>query len=466
MRTTAEVTLPIVLDRGDVRALPVQLADALRRLILDGWLAPGDPVPSSRALARAVAVSRGTVVAAYDQLTAEGLLSATEGAATVVNPRLGAVHPQLGRRGPEPPPAPASAASLIDLRPGRPWTEGVATAGWRAAWRLAATDPFGTDPAPAGDAGLRAALADHLRRMRGVHRPAAHVVVTAGAREGLTTLLFALGLPGPVGVEEPGYPSLRRVPSRLGLATMALPADADGLITDRLPEHDVPPVLVVTPSHQYPLGGSMSVPRRQQLLAWAERHDVVIVEDDYDAELRYTSRPLPALAALDDPDEGRVVTLGTFAKTVGPGLGVGYLLAPARLLPDVLASRTELGQPVAQLTQRALAQYLDSGELRRHVQRVRQVYGRRRHLVTAQLAGLRRGRLYPMDGGLHAVIETERDESGVLAAARAGGVLAARLSAHWSGRREDRSGVVFGFGGVTDSDLATALAVLRRAIDE
>ncbi|MFT3860864.1 PLP-dependent aminotransferase family protein [Micropruina sp.] len=463
MRTTAEVTLPVRLDRDDLRPLPVQLADALRHLVLDGWVAPGDPLPSTRSLARAAAVSRGTVVAAYDQLRAEGFVTAREGAATVVNPHLAAIHPQPARTGPEPPPAPV--APVIDLRPGRPWTAGVATAGWRAAWRAAATDPFSTDPSPAGDAELRSALADHLRRMRGVHRPSGQVLVTAGAREGLALLLHALGRPGPIGVEEPGYPSLRRVPGRLGLATTPLPADADGLVTDALPEHAVPPVLVVTPSHQYPLGGSMPVLRRQQLLAWAARHDVVIVEDDYDAELRYTSRPLPALAALDDPDHGRVVTLGTFAKTVGPGLAVGYLLAPGRLLPDLLAARTDLGQPVAQLTQRALAHYLESGELRRHVQRVRQLYGRRRQLVATALAGLRHGQVYPMDGGLHVVIETERNEAEVLAVARAGGVLAGRLSAHWSGERDDRSGVVFGFGGVAEPDLSRALTVLVAAID-
>lgn len=464
MRTTAEVTLPVTLDRADLRPLPVQLADALRGLVLDGWVPPGDPLPSTRSLARAASVSRGTVVAAYEQLTAEGFLTARPGSATVVNPRLRALHPHPGRSGPEPPP-PVQGRPLIDLRPGRPWTADVATSGWRTAWRAAANDPFGTDPVPAGDADLRAALADHLRRMRGVHRPAEQVVVTAGAREGLTVLLHALGLPGSVGVEEPGYPSLRRVPSRLGLATTALPADAEGLVTDALPERDVPRVLVVTPSHQYPLGGSMPVPRRQPLLAWAARHDVVIVEDDYDAELRYTSRPLPALAALDDPDEGRVVTLGTFAKTVGPGLGVGYLLAPARLLPGVLASRADLGQPVAQLTQRAFAHYLTTGELRRHVQRMRQLYRRRRELVTTALAGLQQGRVYPMDGGLHVVIETVRDETEVLARARAHGVVAGRLSAHWSGQRHDHSGVVFGFGGVGEAELTQALAVLVDAID-
>ena len=128
MRTTAEVTLPVTLARDDGRPLPVQLADALRGLVLDGWVPPGDPVPSTRSLARAASVSRGTVVAAYEQLTAEGFLTARPGSATVVNPRLRALHPHPGRSGPEPPP-PVQGRPLIDLRPGRPWTADVATSG-------------------------------------------------------------------------------------------------------------------------------------------------------------------------------------------------------------------------------------------------------------------------------------------------------------------------------------------------
>ncbi len=461
MRTTPEITLPVRLDRGDHRPLPVQLADVLRRAVVDGLLTPGDPVPSSRALAAHLAVARGTVTAAFEQLTAEGYLLAKEGRSTVVNPRLAAVHPVQSPA--SRPTSPRSIADLIDLRPGRPWTAGVATTGWRSAWRTAAADPFSASPS-SGDPELRAELAEHLRLMRGVLRPPEQLVVTAGAREGLALLLHALGRPQPVGVEQPGYPSLRRVPERLGLAVRALPADRHGLITDALPEHDPPRLLIVTPSHQYPLGGSMPIDRRQQLLGWAARHDVVVVEDDYDAELRYTSQPLPALAALDDPEGGRVITLGTFAKTIGPGLAAGYLLSPARLLGRITRARADLGQPVAQLTQRALTSYLGSGELRRHIQRMRRLYRQRRDVVANGLAGLPGAEVYPMDGGLHVVVETARPEAAVLADARARGVLLGGLSAYWSGRPSGLSGVVFGFGGVSDADLDRALAALAQAV--
>ena len=461
MRTTPPITLAVRLDRDDDRPLPVQVSDAMRQLVVGGVLAPGDAVPSSRALAGHLAVSRGTVTAAFEQLSAEGYLIATEGRGTVVNPRLAAIHPSRTPPSRATPPRPTT--GLIDLRPGRPWTASVSTPGWRSAWRRAAADPFGTAPS-SGDPGLRNGLAEHLRLMRGVVRPPEQLVVTAGAREGLALLLHALRRPQPVGVEQPGYPSLRRVPERLGLTVRALPADRHGLITDALPETDPPALLVVTPSHQYPLGGSMPIERRQQLLAWAGRHDVVVVEDDYDAELRYTSQPLPALAALDDPEGGRVVTLGTFAKTIGPGLGAGYLLAPARLLGEVTRARTDLGQPVAQLTQRALADYLGSGELRRHIQRMRRLYRRRRDVVAAALDGLPGAEVYPMDGGLHVVVETARAEAAVLADARARGVLLGGLSGYWSGRPSGLSGVVFGFGGVSDEQLRRALSALAAAV--
>lgn len=460
MRTTPEITLPLRLSRHDERPLPVQLGDELRDAVTGGLLTPGDPVPSTRALAGHLGVSRGTVAAAFEQLTAEGYLVASEGSRTMVNPRLSAIHPA---RQPVPSPtARAGRAGFIDLRPGRPWTATLADSRWRAAWRAAAADPFEAAP-PAGDLRFRVELAEHLRSMRGVLRSPENLLVTAGAREGLALLLQSLGRPEPVGVEEPGYPSLRRVLQRLGLAVTALPADRDGLITAALPDRNPPRLLIVTPSHQYPLGGSMPLERRQELLAWADRYDVVLVEDDYDAELRYTSQPLPALAALADPDTGRVVTLGTFAKTIGPGLAAGYLLAPTRLLPALTRTRAELGQPVAQVTQRALSAYLGTGELRRHIQRMRRLYRRRRAMVASAMAGLPGVSVYPMDGGLHVVLETRRQQAEVLAEIRANGVAVDGLSGYWSSEPSGANGVVFGFGGVDEADLERALGVVARA---
>lgn len=460
MRRTPEITLPLRLRPGGA-PLAEQLADQLRELIGNAVLAPGDSVPSSRALAEHLGTSRGSVLAAYDQLAAEGYLSASAGRSTVVNPQLKRVHPPSlpsVRAVSEPTP------SGLDLRPGRPWTDTLVDAAWKAAWRQAALAPADADAGPLGLAALRTQWADHLRRMRAVVRDPAQLAVTAGGREGLALLLWALGGPGGLrfGVEDPGYPSLRRVPERFGAEIVPLPVDGNGLITSALPTGaDAPAVLLVTPSHQYPLGGSLPIDRRQQLLEWAHANQVVIVEDDYDSELRYTSQPLPALAALDDPVTGRVVLLGTVSKVLTPALATGFLALPEWLVAPVAAVRSELGQPVGLVAQRAMAEYLASGALRLHTQRMRQRYRRLRAEVVAALRDRPGLRVYPMDGGLHAVVETVRDEAAVVAELAATGVRVSPLSQYWSGANE-RRGIVFGFGAAPADELAAGLALIAR----
>lgn len=455
MRTAPEVTLPVVLERGpDAPPLPEQLARAVRSLVDRRALAAGDAVPSSRALAAHLGVSRGTVVAAYDQLLAEGYLVASAGRSTVVNPDLPPL-PSSARTGPAPSPRSAGAGTL-DLRPGTPDQDDVVGREWRAAWRVAAAAPL-VPADPLGLPELRTAVSEHLRRTRAVATEPANVVVTAGGREGLALLLGALGAPV-VGVEDPGFPSLRRVTTRLGSRVVSLPADERGLLTDALPE-DPPGVVVVTPSHQYPLGGSLPLDRRLTLLGWARRRDVLVVEDDHDSELRYTSQPLPTLASLD-PE--RVVLLGTFAKTLSPAMGIGYLVVPPRLLAAVSEVRADIGIPVSQVAQRALAQLLRQGTLRRHTHRMRRRYARRRALVLAELDGIPGVRVYPMDGGLHAVCECAEEDAVIAALAREE-VRVAPLSNYWSSAGP-RSGIVLGFGAAPEAELERGLRVISRVL--
>lgn len=442
----------------------MRLAAEFRRLIGETVLLPGDAVPSSRALAAHLGISRGSVVAAYDQLLAEGYLSASPGRSTVVNPHLRRVQPQP-RSAPHD--RPAEARAELDLRPGLPWEGDVVGAAWKAAWRQASVEPVDVAVPALGLLDLRVALAEHLRRMRAVVRDPGHLAVTGGGREGFALLLLALGDGNParlrVGVEEPGYPSLRRVPARFGASVVPLPVDEHGLRVAELPMGaDAPELLVVTPSHQYPLGGSMPVDRRQALIDWAARHCVVIVEDDYDSELRYTSEPLPALAALDDPVDGRTVLLGTLAKTLTPALATGFLALPSWLRPRIAEACEELGQPVGLVAQRAVAHYLRSGALRLHTQRMRNRYRRRRAQVVAALAEVRGIRVYPMDGGLHAVVETARPETEVVAALAASGVWVSPLSQYWSGA--GNSGIVFGFAAVGEAELSRGLRLIARCV--
>ena len=521
--------IPVHLDRAAEAPLPVQLAGALREAIDAATLRPGEDVPATRDFARRLGVARGVVVAAYEQLIAEGYLTATHGQGTRVNPALAAVQPPRAGHAPGDGPVPdggrdplggraasadpgalagrgravdpaetsdqtgpgavargrrrdADAIRLVGgvdpgpLAPGRPITDAVDSATWRSAWRAAATRAHLAAP-ELGDPRLRSEIADHLRRMRGTARPSHDVLVTAGTRDGLGLLLTALGTTRGhglvVGVEDPGLPSLRAVAARYGARVVALPADAEGLDTARLPE-GVLDVVIVTPSHQYPLGGSLPLPRRRELIAWAARAGVVVVEDDFDSELRYTGSPLPTLAALDDPIEGVVVLLGTFSRTIAPGLSAGYLLAPEGLRSRIEPIRRELGGPVSTIVQEALARYLASGELRRHTARMLRRYAARRDEVSDRLAGAAGVRVRPMDGGLHAVIEfTGADvgerrarESAVVARTDAAGLGAEALSRYWQQRESDAgiAGLVIGMGGSDDAEFGTALTELRALL--
>lgn len=474
MTARSSVELTVVLERSGALPLPVQLADGIRSQVASRALAPGDALPSTRLLASRLGVSRGTVVAAYDQLIGEGYLRAEQGRPTTVHPGLERIHPSTPASlpGSAPSPSPGSPSSfspaprtsgfgegpiphpapvaddavdglpvreehLLDLRPGQPDTSRVEGPAWRAAWRHAAGQPLPVRPDPAGQGALRRASAEHLRLMRALPASPDRLVITAGAREGLSLLLGTLSARSGrarlrVGVETPGYPTLRAAVEALGHERVACPVDDDGLRVDLLPAgDDAPDVLIVTPSHQYPLGGSLSLQRRLELLEWAQRHDVLIVEDDFDSELRYVGAPLPTLSALD-PTGASVALLGTFSALLSPALATGYLVLPDPWLDPVLERRRQLGVPVSALTQAAIAHLLDSGYLRRHTRRMRSVYARRRDRIRAAFAETRRARLAPMHGGVDVVITTDDEEAAVVGRCRDAGLLVGRRSAYWS----------------------------------
>lgn len=432
--------MSIRLAPSDTRALPVQIAEALRTQVTAGILLPGEQVPSTRALAAKLGVSRGSVVTAYEQLTAEGYLTAEVGSGTVVNPRL--PHSQLREVKVE---RPAPAASTVRLTPGLPDTNGILTPEWRAAWREAANHPLSDATS------LPHEIANHVRHMRGLRVDPQRIVVTAGARDGLTLLLRALGGHLRVGVESPGYPSLRRIPEALGHELVEVPTDAEG-VTVPAPLD----ALIVTPSHQYPYGASLPAARRGALVEWARRENALLIEDDFDSELRYVGQPLPALTALAPEN---TVLLGTFSSVISPSIACGYLVVPERLLSAVQDVREVFGQPVGSIPQAALANYLASGALRRHTGRMRRAYKRRRDLVHAMLSDAP-ATLLPINGGLHAVLLC--DESVVDRAATRGLTLTP-LRDYWGGATAEK-GIVLGFGHLSDVELTTALHIVRDCL--
>ena len=473
--------IPVQLDRGSDAPLPVQVASALREAIHSGLLRPGERVPATREFARRLDVARGVVVSAYEQLIAEGYLTAGYGRGTEVNAELNALDAHL----PETMSKELDALDLSpedpdnargSLAPGTPITDVVDRPAWRAAWRTAAQHAHRTSP-PLGDPQLRAAIADHLRHMRGTSRAAADVFVTAGTRDGLGLVLTAYGTTRGnglvVGVEDPGYPSLRGVAARHGASTVMLPVDDDGLQTDNLPM-GLLDIVIVTPSHQYPIGGSLPLSRRRQLIEWARDTGVIVVEDDYDSELRHVGSPLPALAALDDPVDGVVVTLGTFSSTITPALAAGFLVAPSGIRQVLAPVRRDLGSPVSTVVQLALAEYLSRGELKHNVQRVRRLYAARRDRLSDSLAGIRNVRVRPMSGGLHAVIElgtgraAREREREILAHSEAHQLGVASLGRYWQRRdaTTEAAGIVIGMGGPDTAEFEASLERLRAILTQ
>ncbi|MDN3462472.1 PLP-dependent aminotransferase family protein, partial [Kocuria sp. APC 4018] len=344
---------------------------------------------------------------------------------------------------PLPSATPVGGGPVLDLRPGTGPVTALDTPAWRGAWRDAAG---ATARGETAGASLQEHLSAYLRLSRGIVRAPEDILVTAGVRDGLQLVLRVLGLARRrtlrVAVENPGYPALRRVVEATGHTALPVTVDHHGLDPAALPtgrwggasRWDVsapPDVLVLTPGHQYPLGGTMPVSRRAELLAWAREHGAVVIEDDYDSELRHTGQPLPALGALDTARD-TVVTLGSFAKVLGSSVGVGHLVAPDPLLPDLLRAREDLGSPVSRVAQDAIARFMDTGEFQRHTARMRRSFRRRRSLVSDALADLPGVVVVPMAGGAHAVVEVP-DEDAAVARARERGVLVSGLGGYWAG---------------------------------
>jgi GntR family transcriptional regulator / MocR family aminotransferase len=466
VRSVDQVEVPLALDRDHGGDLRQQVAEQLRQAIRGGSFAAGQRLPSSRILATHLGVSRATVVAAVAELDGEGWVESRHGSGTYVASGI-----ESGQLAPVPADRAVGGGSVdggasrqrpvIDLEPGRPDTSGLIDPAWRRAWREASSGRLlTTELPPAGLPELRVALAEHVRRTRGIICDPDQVVVTAGTGDALRLLVDAYGVRGQTAVvEDPGYPSARSILTRAGAVLHPVGVDDDGLVAENLPT--VPPdarLLYLTPSHQYPLGGRLPVERRLAVLRWARDRDVVVVEDDYDSEFRFGAAPVPALASLDT--SGRVVYVGTLSKVVSLGLRMAYVVASLALVDAMLEIRRPLGMPVSELVQRAMAIYIGTGGLRRHVARQRRIYAERRARLVRRLGALGGvNAVSGLDAGLHAVIwlTGDRDAAFVVAAAAQAGLRVIDLDFYRMTPDPTRPGLVLGYAHVTAADLDRAL---------
>jgi GntR family transcriptional regulator/MocR family aminotransferase len=348
---------------------------------------------------------------------------------------------------------------VIELRPGIPWVAGIDSAAWRRAWRSAGTETPADRAEPHGSAPLRAALTGYLRRSRAVRCTPEQIMVTRGVAGSLGLIATALLRPGDkVGVEEPGYPTARAVFAAHGAHPVPCPVDADGLVVEALPAGLR--LVYTTPAHQYPLGGRLPVPRRQALIAWARSSGALIVEDDYDGEFRYDVGPLPALFGLDP---GVVVYLGTTSKALTPALRVGWLVAEPELVARLGEVAAGLGEWASGPAQRAVLSLIGTGDLERHIRRMRHEYARRRKAMTSVLGGGAAGRLLGEEAGMHMVLRTGRDAEEIARAAWQRGVAVATLARYFAGP-VSMNGLVLGYGGASSGEITRACQALADLV--
>lgn len=464
-----------------LRALHGQLKAA----ILEGRLRPGLRLPATRVLATNYGVSRNTAIATYDLLLSEGYITTRHGAGTYVSdvlPRMASLvgQPKVSarrvrqlhefwRRPAAFDESPGDASVRYRFSLGKPDISQFPMSVWR---RLSARTlrSFAraslVDEAPAGRPALREAIAKHVSFARAVACNACDIVVTNGAQQAFDLLARMLVTPKRVVVamEDPGYPRARMAFSAAGAKIVPVAVDEEGLIVDKLPASAK--IVYVTPSHQFPTGAVMSPRRRAQLLAFANAHDAVIVEDDYDAEFRFGARPLDALQTLDRT--GSVFYVGTFSKSLFPDLRLGFVVAPAWAQPSLIAVKQYSDGQCSPLLQETLASFIAEGHLTRHVRRMRLVYSARREALLAGLEKHLSEHLTPVPSaaGLHlaAFIQSAVKVERIVEQARRHGVGVYPLSRFQSGRSA-RTGLVFGFSNLTERDIGEGLVRLAKAIN-
>ena len=483
----------IAIERGSAVPLYRQLYDRYREAIVERRLRPGERLPSTRTLAAELGISRMPVLNAFEQLLAEGYFEARVGAGTFVARSLPDVRPaaELPATDSQPPERPARRAvsqrsgAVLRAAP-EPWLQG-----W-GAFRVSqpAVDRFpfqvwsalvarhSRNPRASrlnygsalGDLPFREAVADYLRTSRAVRCDAGQIMVVSGSQQALEIATRVLLDPGDrVWMEEPGYSGARDVLTLAGARIVPVPVDGEGLdVAAGIARAPQAQAAYVTPSHQYPLGATLSATRRLQLLAWAARAGAWIFEDDYDSEYRYESLPIASLQGLDR--DARVIYIGTFSKVLFPAVRIGYLVIPADLVARFVAVREAMDIFPPTLYQAVLADFLSEGHFARHLRRMRQLYRERRDALVAAIRGELGDELEVLDGqaGLHLVATLAAKLEGMddLALSREAarqGVWAMPLSSCYTGGPV-RRGLVLGYGGTDVAEIPGGARRLRDVL--
>ncbi|MEO8017447.1 MAG: PLP-dependent aminotransferase family protein [Pseudomonadota bacterium] len=470
-----EAFIPFVAVEKDARPLYRQIYDGYRTAILEGRLRAGQQIPSTRALARELGISRLPVLTAFEQLLHEGYLEGRVGSGTFVASSIqdGSVHRrssrkvdsaiQPGSRARDPRGQKAELGAFrvslpaLDHFPQKIWARLVTRhARGMSIEQMAYGDPAGYLP-------LRHAVADYLRTARAVTCDASQVLIVSGSQMALHLCARVLLKPkDTIYFEDPGYPGARTALTATGATLQSVPVDGEGLMVQSMrPAKSAARAVYVTPSHQYPLGVSMNVARRLELLGWARRNEAWIIEDDYDSDYRYSSRPLGALQGMNGA--AQVIYTGTFSKVLFPAMRIGYVVAPPSLVEKFIAQRLTLDLFPQTLDQLVLTDFLCEGHFSRHVRRMRAIYQSRRNTLVSEI-GKHLGGLLTIvnaDAGMHLTARLPKgfDDVEVVRVARERGISATALSTCYITHIGD-PGLVLGFGGVPEAEIIRGVQTL------
>ncbi|HEY2334393.1 MAG TPA: PLP-dependent aminotransferase family protein [Solirubrobacterales bacterium] len=453
--------LLVELDRGGDAPLHEQIERSIRDDIRAGRLAAGARLPSTRSLAIELGISRGVVSEAYEQLAAEGYLLASQGAPTRVARSVRASAPSS--------PAPSLLPSFIHrLDPGLPDLAGFPRDRWlrslRAAWRQAPIDAVDY-PDPRGVPALRETLAEYLGRVRGAAADPEQLMICTGFAQGLSLIARWLRARGVerIAIEDPGWHTHRLIAEQAGLEVVPVAVDGEGIQVDALAKTGAA-AAIVTPAHQFPTGRVLSSERRAGLIEWAEQGERLIVEDDFDAELRYDRTRVGALQGLA-PE--RVAYIGSASKRLVPGMRLGWMLTPSWLgwpLISVKAIEDRGSEAIGQL---ALQDFIARGELDRHLRRMRLRYERRREALMEALAQhLPAARVEQGAAGLYELAELPEDvdEADVIAAAAKRGVGLEGLALHRF-KPARPAGLVLGFANLPEPAIEQSIRLVASSLD-
>ncbi|KQT25620.1 MULTISPECIES: PLP-dependent aminotransferase family protein [Bradyrhizobium] len=465
------------LKRTDDAGLVTQLTSQLRDLIASGRLGKGRALPSSRRLAGDLGVSRNTVTHAYEQLAAEGYIEASHGRRPVVTVdgggrRIGAGAAVARERSGKPQLSPWASslkqtdwpmsyqASLRPLRPGHGDFREFPDEVWARCLRRNAVRAARRELGPVNRTRLREVLADYLATSRGVRATADQIMILPSAQAALTLIATTVVTPGDdVWVEDPGYPGAAAAFRAYGARVSGIRLDEQGM--QRMPGLAAPKLIFMTPSHQHPTGRLMSLSRRTEFLGLSRPGKTWIVEDDYDGEFHYDSRPVPALQGLDA--HGRVFYVGTFSKAMTSDIRLGYLVAPPALANTLEIAQRHIGLIASSHIQEALAEFIADGHFLAHLRRMRRLYhARRDHLVEElerQLGGMLSIEVPP--GGIQLVARLKRGRTDQAAAKRlvAAGVETRALSSLALGRPRDH-GLLLGFAAWQECEISAAVRTM------